>query len=436
MQLTIALEQRFFRTPDGHFWTASLYPHSFWSRYLAVFDSVKVLARAHEAPSVAQTWKRVDGDGVSFAAIPVYVGPWSFLHRALHVRAAVARGVTDDSAILLRVPGLVATLSCSALRQGRPYGVEVVGDPCDVFSPGANSHPLRPFFRWWTARALKAQCRGAACSLYVTERVLQRRYPPATHSIRGRSEQYEDSLSIGVSDVELPDEAFAVEDDGIQDFPAPNASRTERFRIVFVGTLEVEYKGVDVLIAAFARCLLAGLDAELTIIGTGRQKPQLESMARRLRLFDRLTFLGPLAAGEAIRRHLDASDLFVLPSRVEGLPRSLVEAMARGLACIGTRIGGVPELLPECALVAPGSIEELGAKILEFAANPWLRARLGSQNLTNARRYHEDILQPKRVAFYRYLRDLTARWQRVGANHRSCPVRPSYGHEHGKKLSA
>lgn len=429
MQLTIALEQRFYRTPDGRYWTGSLYPHSFWSRYLAVFDSVKILARVHEASSMGERWKRVDGDGVSLSPIRAYVGPWNFVRSARHVRKAVCGAVADDCAMLLRVPGLVATLASSAMRRGRPYGVEVVGDPYDVFSPGANSHPLRPFFRWWFSRALKAQCRGAACSLYVTERALQLRYPPATQRVQGMPEQYGEKLSIGVSDAELPEEALAADDDLLQrTSPPAYIGRNGRFHITFVGTLEAGYKGLDVLITAFAQCVRAGLDAELTVIGTGRQKPVFESLARRLGLLDRLTFVGSLPPGEPVRRYLDVSDLFVLPSRQEGLPRALVEAMARGLACIGTRVGGVPELLSESVIVTPGSADELAAKILQVAASPVWRARLGANNLATARHYHQDILQPKRIRFYQCLRDLTLAWRSETAKRRlsTIPHKPTY----------
>jgi glycosyltransferase involved in cell wall biosynthesis len=424
MELTIALEHRFYRTPDGRYWTGSLYPHSFWSRYLRVFHSVKILARVHEASAGADNWKRVDGDGISVAAIPAYVGPWDFVRMVRHVHRAVAHAVADDSAMLLRVPGLVATLASSAMQRGRPYGVEVAGDPYDVFSPGANSHPLRPFFRWWFPRVLRVQCSDAACSLYVTEHALQRRYPPRTEHAQEVPEQYGENLSVGVSDVELPEEAFAA-DDALLRCASVHAGRSGRFRIAFVGTLEAGYKALDVLIAAFARCVRAGLDAELTIIGSGRQKPVFESLARSLRVSDRLTFLGSLPAGEPIRRHLDASDLFVLPSRQEGLPRALVEAMARGLACIGTRVGGVPELLPDSAIVTPGDADELAAKILELAANPTRRAQLGAHNLATARRYHQDVLQPRRTAFYQCLRDLTVAWRRKTVNGRLAPAPPN-----------
>jgi glycosyltransferase involved in cell wall biosynthesis len=412
MELTMALEQRFYCTPDGRYWTGSLYPRSFWSRYLAVFDGVKILARVHEASAAPDSWKRVDGDGVSLAAIPAYVGPWDFVRNIRHVRAAVARALVDDSALLLRVPGVIATSACSAMRRGRPYGVEVLGDPWDVFSPGTLSYPFRSFFRWWFARSLRIQCREAACGLYVTEQTLQRRYPLGPQPPRVPT-QYRESLSVGVSDVELTDEAFVSDDALLQRaLPPVNAGRSSRFRIAFVGTLEVPYKNLDVLIAAFARCVQAGLDAELVIIGSGRQAPVFESVAKRLRVSDRLTFMGTVPAGEPIRQQLDASDLFVLPSRQEGMPRALIEAMARGLACIGTRVGGMLELLPDHAMVMPGDPDGLAAKILELAANPTRRAELGAHNLATARRYHQDLLQPRRMAFYRCLRDLTAAWRR------------------------
>jgi len=399
MELTIALEQRFFGTADGRYWTESVYPRSFWSRYLTVFDGVKILARVHEASGPRDSWKRVDGEGVSVAAIPAYVGPWGFVRRARQVRAAVARGLEDDSALLLRVPGMIGTMACSAMRHGRPYGVEVLGDPHELFSRGAVPHPLRSFFRWWYTRALAEQCRKAACSLYVTERTLQRRYPP------GRG-----NLSVGVSDVELPDAAFVSNEAVLQ--RAARAGGAGRFRIAFVGSLEFPYKGLDVLIAALARDVQDGLDSELVILGVGRQRAALESLARRLGVSDRLMFLGSVPAGDPVRQQLDASDLFVLPSRVEGLPRALIEAMARGLPCIGTRVGGIPELLPDSAMVKPGDPGELAARILDLSAKPTRRAEWGAQNLATARRYHEDLLQPRRIAFYRCLRDLTAAWRR------------------------
>lgn len=87
------------------------------------------------------------------------------------------------------------------------------------------------------------------------------------------------------------------------------------------------------------------MELELRFIGDGGYRSTLTKMASDQGIADRVKFLGWLAAGPAVRAELDRADLFVLPSRTEGLPRALVEAMARGLPCIGSTAGGIPELL-------------------------------------------------------------------------------------------
>src|SRR5215813_1170225 len=265
MDLTIALDQRFWRTPDGRCWSQTVFPRAYWSRYLTVFREVRIVARVHETAVAPATWTRVDGDGVTLTALPGYLGPWQFLRQANRVRAAVDRAVADASAILLRVPGLISSIANRLLSPGRPYGLEVLGDPYDVFAPGAVRHPLRPLLRYGFTKELQRQCRAAPCTLYVTRSALQRRYPPP----RGPS-GWSETFSIGVSDVELPEDAF-VHESQLPDKSAyqPNAGRNGRFAIIFVGMLEVPYKAADVLLAAFARCVQSGLDAALTIVGDG-----------------------------------------------------------------------------------------------------------------------------------------------------------------------
>jgi glycosyltransferase involved in cell wall biosynthesis len=303
------------------------------------------------------------------------------------------------------------------LQPGRPYGVEVLQDPDVYFSSDSFSHPLRPLWRWWFTHNMKKQCRQAGCCLYVTERILQQRYPPGRRGNKSSRGGALPVFSVGVSDVEMQDAAFI--DGGAGSFDSGTASdidpkehRSGRFRIIYVGTLEHSVKAPDILVTSFAQAVRAGLDAELAMVGDGRERPRIEGLAQSLLLGDRVKFLGYLSAGEAVRRQLDTSDLFILPSRSEGMPRAMIEAMARGLPCIGSWVGGIPELLPEAALVRPGDVASLTAKILQLARDPSLRAEMGRQNLATAHRYHESILQPKRIAFYEKLRESTQAWQK------------------------
>ena len=390
MDVVVVLEYRFDRTPDGAVWTQTGCSYPFWQRYLAVFDNVRVVARVRDLAAAPADAHRVDGPAVSVAALPYYIGPREYLRVARAVKRAAREAIGPGDAVLFRVPSQLATVMMPAVRRsGRPYGVEVLGDPFDVFAPGAVRHPLRPFFRWWFTRQLRRQCAGACGALYVTRETLQRRYPCPGYS-------------VGVSDVELPRGAFV---------DAPRGPKTGgRKRIVTVGSLAQLYKGPDVLIDAAAECVRQGLDVEVVFIGDGKHRPELEQRAKDRGVADRIIFLGQLQAGEAVRRELDRADLFALPSRTEGLPRAMIEAMARGLPCVGSAIGGIPELLPREALVRPGNSADLAMTISALLTDPARMAAASARNLELARTYRDEALTEQRTAFYDHLRRTTEQW--------------------------
>jgi glycosyltransferase involved in cell wall biosynthesis len=399
----VTSELRFSRTPDGATWTQTACPYRFWERYLAAFDEVLILARAQEVAGVPDGAARVDGSGVRLGAIPHYVGPRQYLLRALQVGRAVRGALGPDDAVIMRVPSQIAgRLEPRLRRQRRPYGVEVVGDPHDVFAPGVISHPLRPFLRWHLTRRLYRQCADACGASYVTREALQRRYPcPA--------------LSAAVSDVELPADAFRSVP---RSWTAPLAPQpTSALRLVMVGSLEQLYKAPDVLLQAVAANVRAGLDLSLAIIGDGRYRPQLEAQTAALGIGERAQFLGQLPAGAAVREQLDRSDLFVLASRTEGLPRAMIEAMARALPCIGSTVGGIPELLPGEDRVPPGDADALARKIREVTTDPQRMSAMSSRNLQAAQEYRDDLLQERRSAFYRHVRARTEEWLHDGGHH-------------------
>jgi glycosyltransferase involved in cell wall biosynthesis len=275
---------------------------------------------------------------------------------------------------------------------GHPYGVEVVGDPYDVFAPGAVKHPLRPFFRWWFPLQLRRQCAGACAAAYVTEHTLQRRYPPA-----------EGSFSTHYSSIELPDMACVPQSRPVRHSGSP-------FRLVTVGSLAQLYKAPEVLIDAIGICVRDGINLNLVIVGDGKHRPELETRARSLGLGERVHFLGQLPSGESVRSELDRADLFVLPSRQEGLPRAMIEAMARALPCIGSTVGGIPELLPLEDLVPAGDGAMLARRIREVVSDPARMAQMSARNLEKAKEYREGTLRTRRSEFYLRVKEQTTAW--------------------------
>jgi glycosyltransferase involved in cell wall biosynthesis len=383
MNLTVFTDGHFRRRADGTPCSMDgVNGHRRWAGYLGAFDSVTVVGRLSDGAGDAAA--PVTGPGVRFFAVPGYSGVTGYLRHARAVNASVAEACRLEGAFWLRCPGNLSRMAWKHLRRnGTPYGVEVAGDPYDVFAPGVFRHPLRPVLRSFLTNSMREQVRGAAVAHYVTEQYLQARYPT-------------NGVFAGVSDVDLGPEAFVSQ----QRSYSPAGAR----KLVFVGTLNVLYKGLDTLLHALTLAVNRGLDLRLTVVGDGLHRPSLERLARRLGLEQRVSFLGHVRAGAGVREVLDGADLFVHPSRVDALPRALVEAMARGLPCIASNVGGIPELLDASVLVEPGDAPKLASAICWMVASPDDLMRASRSNLSRAGDYRADVLGPRRKAVYERLR--------------------------------
>jgi glycosyltransferase involved in cell wall biosynthesis len=308
------------------------------------------------------------------------------------VKRAVRAAIGGGAALILRVPGQLANVIEPELRRTRrPYSVEVVGDPFASYSPGAMRHPLRPILRRWFDTRLRAQCRQAAAAAYVTEYALQQRYPSGPGAFITHH-----------SSVDLPDEAFAAQPRVFEG--------QEPVRLIAVASLQYPYKGVDLLIDALGECIRSGLDAQLEIAGEGKLRAALEARAAAAGLANRVRFLGAVRSGAEVRACLDRAGLFVHPSRAEGLPRAVIEAMARGLPCVASRAGGIPELLSAEDTAPVGDARALARKIAEVARQPARLSRMAARNWAKAQHYREDVLAERRAQFYAHTQQAARDW--------------------------
>ena len=402
MIVAVSTEHRFDRTPDGRVWTSSSFAYPFWQRYLDVFDGVRVVARTRDVAAVPGSYLPATGEGVHFACVPYFVGAWQYMRRAQQVRRAARGAIGEDCAVILRVASTIANTIYPVLRRKqRPYGVEVVGDPWDMFGPGVVDHPFRPLIRRLFTRRLKTQTRHAMAASYVTAQALQERYPAGSHALKANFSSADIRAVVGVSDVELPSVA--------------GTSRTfirepqQPLRVLFVGTLAQLYKAPDLLIDAVALCRRRGIRLHLTIVGDGGFRPQLEKQAKRLGIAQDVLFRGQLNA-VGVREELMRAELYVLPSHTEGLPRAMIEAMAVALPCIGSTVGGIPELLAGEDLVPPRDVNALARKLEDVARDPERMRRMSERNLVKAQEYNEAVLHDRRVGFYKYVRERTEAW--------------------------
>lgn len=141
--------------------------------------------------------------------------------------------------------------------------------------------------------------------------------------------------------------------------------------ICYVGRLSEE-KRVDCLIEALALLHSAGDDVRAILVGDGPQMSALKQLAARRGVSDAVTFVGERGHNE-IPDWISAADVFCLPSRREGCPNVILEALACGIPVVASRVGGIPELLSadNGLMVEPENPEQLAAALGSALSRKW-----------------------------------------------------------------
>jgi glycosyltransferase involved in cell wall biosynthesis len=163
---------------------------------------------------------------------------------------------------------------------------------------------------------------------------------------------------------------------------------TPQKRIIFVGRFD-PVKGLDNLLRAMNSVGKVLPDAQLILVGDGKERKNLESLADSLGIRDSVDFAGRLN-GEKKTEYLCQADLFVLPSISEGFGIVILEAMACGLPVVATRVGGVPDLVEDGVngyLVESRDFQEMAKKIILLLQNPTLHHQIATNNRKKVQGY-------------------------------------------------
>lgn len=160
----------------------------------------------------------------------------------------------------------------------------------------------------------------------------------------------------------------------------PTAREGGDFQIVVIAQL-IERKGIQYLLEALSQIRQeGGPRCAVHVCGTGPYEPMLRAKTAAFKLEDQVHFRG-LLPHEDLAELLRRSDVFVLPSLQEGLPLSLLEAMATGLPVVATRVGGIPTVLrhgTDALLVDPADSQQLQKALATLIQDSELRRRLGA----------------------------------------------------------
>lgn len=388
MDCLVTLEQRLYRN-CGMILTEGMYDYRFWLEKKGKFDNVKVAARVQDGHEEKENLKPVEGEGVSVIPLPNVGSPLDILKEIACIRRAVKAALADGPAIILRVPGIVSSIVWLWVIGRRKYGVEVVGDPKEVFSEGSVEMKGRGVYKLIGTYLLRLQCRHSVAAAYVTAEILQERYPSK-------------GLRVHYSTVSLDHDAYIAE--------AAIAKRLERTRnrlagsgpvvVSCIGTLEQRYKGQDLLIEAVRLARGKGYLIDAVLIGDGKYREMFEEMVSKYELEEAVIFKGHISDRNEIIRLLDESDIYCQPSRTEGMPRATIEAMARGLPVIATSVGGLVEIVPKEGRIVGTSSLELASLLIDLLKNPSRLERIAVEGFKTSGEYSYSTMKARRDSFY------------------------------------
>ncbi len=411
-RLLFATDTMFHRARDGTVLTDGVLRAQVWGPYLDAFDSLLVAARERPPSRPATVSAPANADRVSFTLLQNFNGPLQIARRFAAART-ISNLVQQVDAVAVRLPTEVGLLAAAvARRAGKPVLVEVVGSAAEAFrlhgSPVARLYA--PVIHWRTKRAVRA----ADIALYVTQRWLQSQYPSGNRPIDWEARPQDDRLlQTGLrAQAGVPDVFISQPEAATRAGRSRRLQELEKGRVpVFgtVATLGPRFKGIQFSLAAFAQIARDGAAPfEYRILGPGDPRPWLQ-MIRDLGLEGCCHIDGVRQPGQPVLEWLDGIDVHIQPSLTESLSRSTIEAMSRGVACLASSAGGLPEYLRPEQLHPPGDVGALARQISALLKNPDAIAGLSALGFEGVERFDCDLIWSRRRHLYRRLAEMARR---------------------------
>lgn len=265
-----------------------------------------------------------------------------------------------------------------AKKYGKPYITTICGCPWDTYWYYDWRGKLIAPFEFF---ALRKSQKNAPFSIYVSQRFLQQRYPT-----KGES--------IGCTNASIRTGIVEVLENRLETIKSVQLSPSH-LRIGTVAAIDVPYKGQQYVIKALSILRKKGIYFEYHLLGRG-DSSRLEEIAKKEGVSDIVFFHGTIPH-EKVLEFFDALDIYVQPSKTEGLPRALVEAMSRGCLCMGSKAGGIPELLDPDYIFNKGSVKGI-VDVLKNITYFRLREQ-AIRNFEEAKNYNSDFLEERRRKF-------------------------------------
>lgn len=386
IRLLVVDNAHLYRTPDGRYYAPSLYDNTFFNRYLKVFDRVRFVAKTKYVDHVdPNRFILIDAPGLEVHELPWTQGMKALIKRLPRVVVRYRDTSVDADCAIYRVSQLESYLAFLFRDRRRPFFLEVVNDPESFVH-------MHAVMRWMNQVMLRVLLRRSSGAAFVTEYVLQKKYLPVELQQNPKfTLSHYSSIELHPSWIRSPRTFDAL----------------AQVKMVHVSnSIDNDIKGHRTAIAVVRRLKDQGIDAILTCIGDGSAVGALKRLSADLNVQDNVRFLGRLSNRAVLLEELSQADLFLYPTRLEGLPRAIIEAMAVGLPALSTPIAGIPELLAPEYMFDPDDVAGFAGAVARLRGNPKELTRMSYENIEMSKKFSKELLDSRRSHFYQQLRGL------------------------------
>lgn len=375
---------------NGKIYTELEFSTESWVPYLQYFDELCIIGRSYKPDNAvyenAESYNRCDNEQVSFSLYPRLTELKNFFLKRGEIARKIEADVASTDAVILRgVQENVVLAYRAAKKLGKPIILEGTG--CmwnNTWHYGSILGKVYAPLRYYNARKV---FRGSDAVLYVTENFLQSRYPTL-------------GIHDHASDVKLdpPDDVMLQERlKRIQKY-----NDTHRYKIGIIGPVHHNHKGIDNAIKALA---LSKIRFNLHILGRGDPKA-MQSLADEHNIGKHINFDG-LLPQDQVKNWLDSLDIYLQPSRTEGLPRATLEAMSRALPTIVSDAGDLPSIIAPEYVHKRHDVQGLSTLLVQLALNQTLMLEQAQKNFETIRKdFHPETLKARRDAFWQKFMDI------------------------------
>ena len=372
MKLVFAHDHKL-RKINDEYYTGGGLSDSITNRSTDQFDELTIIRRVIEKQEFDTQLFKISNQKISIKA----ASSGSIIPNRQAINM-IENEIKDADGLIVKLHSKIAEIAIRYARKYKiPYLIESVACPWDSYwNYNKIGKIIAPIMTFSTKREIKR----APYVIYVTKEFLQKRYPTI-------------GKNIDCSDVELK----KIDNEVLKNRLEKIKSQSKELVLGTLAQVDVRYKGQEYVIKAIAKLKQRGYIFRYRVAGSG-DNSYLKAVAEKYNVLNQVEFYGVLAHSDVFE-WLDDIDIYIQPSKQEGLPRAMIEAISRACPAIGSTAGGIGELIDNKYIFNKGSVKDICEILIHMDANSMILQ--AKSNFNTSKNYDKNFLDKKRNKFYR-----------------------------------